>query len=204
MIINLRGTSGSGKTYAVRKLLVRHSPIIPITNEDGNIIANCIAYHMQPIYVIGDYTGAVCGGCDGIARKGGQNIVCSLVRYFSQFGHVIFEGLLISGLYARYAALNKELRDEYGEQYVWAFLDTPIERCIGRVLERRKERGEKKPFNDENTRNKHRSVLKCKDKALADGFDVRDIRHDLDVSEQLLDILLEDAFPFEVVNQNFR
>lgn len=106
MIINIRGTSGSGKTYTAENFMDYCGQVrTMVYNDDKKIVATLVHYDMVPVYFIGAYINA-CGGCDTIST---QDMACSLVRHFSQFGHVIFEGLLMSHLFARYAALWKEL-----------------------------------------------------------------------------------------------
>jgi adenylate kinase family enzyme len=141
MIINIRGTSGSGKTYVVRELM-QHIRVqtgcdwIELINEKGKVITHVTYFDWQPIHVLGNYSGSLCGGCDTISS---HNMLSSLVRHFSQFGHVIFEGMTISRSYARFAALDDYLTSS-GEKYIWAILDTPLELCLERVQQRRDER----------------------------------------------------------------
>ena len=91
MIINIRGTSGSGKTYTVRSFMNKYQPESVIMYDSKMVAAHCVYYNMIPVYVIGSYKN-VCGGCDAIPT---QDMACSLVRHFAQFGHVLFEGLLM-------------------------------------------------------------------------------------------------------------
>lgn len=201
MIINIRGTSGSGKTYVVRALMEKFGDNLLVHSdgeclERGKVVAHCSHYLMQPVYFIGDYSGAECGGCDTIPT---QNLVCSLVRHFSQFGHVVFEGLLISHLYARYASLGEELAD-VGEHIVFMYLDTPIELCLARVRERRARKGNTKPFNPANTIGKHESVHKCYVKMVEAGLDARWFHRYVDIME-LLD---EYPFSYSYKEQSFR
>lgn len=195
MIINIRGTSGSGKTYAVRRLVeelvrppVSHLRDVYWKTKTGHkIIAQVVHTDLIPIYVIGNYSANVCGGCDGITS---QNMVCSLVRHFSQFGHVIFEGLILSHLYARYVALDGELTG-VGERYVWAFLDTPLETCLERVQQRRDARGDDRPFNPDNTIGKYESIIKCRAKVEELGREVITLEYE-NTTAQLMQLLIDD------------
>ena len=75
------------------------------------------------------------------------------MRCYAPLGHVIFEGLLISHLFSRYAMLDRELFAQ-GIPFVWAFLDTPLEICLDRVRARREARGTETPLNVKNTTDK--------------------------------------------------
>jgi len=188
MIINLRGTSGSGKTYAVKEFLYKNAPYYHIMGAGSKKpVAHLVFMDMMPVYAIGSYEN-VCGGCDTVPT---QDMICGLVRHFSQFGHVLFEGLLMSHLWARYKALCEELTG-CGEKYVWLFLDTPIEICLDRVDLRRALRGVDKPLNPHNTISKHQSTWKVADKAKQAGFDVRWLKYDAKPEFVLADILRQD------------
>ena len=191
MVINLRGTSGSGKTHTARSFMEAHAPDIQIL-DSGKTVAHCVYWRMQPVYLIGSYKN-VCGGCDSITS---QDMVCSLVRHFSQFGHVIFEGLLMSHLYARYVDLYNELT-EHEEPFVFAFMDTPIETCIERIIQRRLAKGNMKELNTANTISKHESTQGVAKKFKQQGFDVRFINHKRDPVQQLVEILAEGSVSFE-------
>jgi len=168
--------------------------------RDDKVIAHCCHYMMQPVYTIGNYSGAACGGCDTVKT---QNLVCSLVRHFAQFGHVIFEGLIMSHLYARYVALSNELKD-CGEHMVFLYLDTPIELCLDRIKQRRLDVGNTKLLNPANTIGKHESIRKCYAKMEDAGMDVRWLHHDGNVMGQLLTLLDEWSFCNSYKNQSFR
>jgi ABC-type dipeptide/oligopeptide/nickel transport system ATPase component len=207
MIINIRGTSGSGKTYAVREVMrliakyYTNYDWLPVRGEyksKGKTVSKVVAqvshFRMQPVYVIGNYAANVCGGCDTITS---QDVVCSLVRHFSQFGHVIFEGLILSHLYARYVALDDELTSA-GERYVWAFLDTPLKLCLERVQQRRDARGDDRPFNPENTIGKFESIVKCRSKVEELGREVITVPHD-NPARTIMELFINDEqFDFGV------
>ena len=154
MIINIRGTSGSGKTYTTTSFMKSCGQDLEIQwKELGNyakpdaVAAHVVFYKLQPVYFIGSYRN-VCGGCDTIKT---QDLICSLVRHFAPLGHVVFEGLLASHLFARYAALYQEMRNIAKLPFVIAYMDTPLEICIERVKQRRLEKGNEKELDPSNT-----------------------------------------------------
>jgi hypothetical protein len=152
MIINPRGTSGSGKTTIVRgffdaatsKTSLGDNPKKP---EGYDLVIPGVHRH---VYIVGSYEN-VCGGCDGI---GTQDEVCERVRAYAEFGHVVFEGLLVSASFARYAELDCEMKEKHGQNTIWAFLDTPLDVCLERINSRRQARGQMEPVNPENSTSK--------------------------------------------------
>ena len=136
MVINVRGTSGSGKSTIVRGIMGKG--IVSFIGEgrkpDGYIVQ--IPERERHIYVVGPYVTA-CGGCDQIST---QDEICDRIRAYSTLGDVLVEGLLMSHSFARYAALDRELWYRDSTHCIWAFLDTPLELCLDRVRARREER----------------------------------------------------------------
>ena len=189
MIINIRGTSGSGKTHTVRSFLEKHSPDLVIPGIDGRTAAHVVNYNMVPVFILGSY-GNKCGGCDTIRT---QDQVCSYVRHFSQFGHVIFEGLLISHSFMRYYQLYKELHEEHGIPFVFARMDTPLETCIERVKQRRMEKGNMKPLNTKNTEGTYYSTITTAEKFSEVGVETRIINHKSDPLGWITSVLDEDS-----------
>ena len=70
----------------------------------------------------------------------GVYLIDAVIRSWAQLGNVIFEGLIVSGIHGRWLRISKEV-----SPIIWAFLDTPIDVCIARILER----NGGKPFNVE-------------------------------------------------------
>lgn len=139
LVITIRGTMGSGKSTIVKELLSSLSaqPILHGNRIRGHV---CLDVFGKPLHVLGPYNKAT-GGCDNI---GTQDEVCNLVRQWAGKGNLLFEGLLISGLFARYNALDDELAEHH---FIHGFLDTPLDKCIDRVLARRAAKGNTKPFD---------------------------------------------------------
>jgi len=107
----------------------------------------------------------------------------ALVRRWATIGHIIFEGLMISSVYARYLKLSKELGG-----MVWALLDTPVDVCIKRVLER----NGGKPINEDYVHSKWETTRKHYDWATAEGEKVVWIDHTR-AFEQVMEIIRQEV-----------
>lgn len=181
MILNIRGCSGSGKTWLMRRIMEGLGPPEPILDADGRPEGYLLRGNIR---VIGTYENQ-CGGCDAVkfnkdftrrlrlsakgqdetlasdllalglrqedvthildkAARGkgwaGVYLIDAVIRSWAQMGHVIFEGLIVSGIHDRWLRISKEV-----SPIIWAFLDTPIDVCVQRILER----NGGKPFNVE-------------------------------------------------------
>ena len=115
VVVNPRGTSGSGKTEFARRILADYGrggggDMEPI-HRDGR--ARPMGYRLRhplggrPLAVLGYYGAGACGGCDTIpARDGGLDEVFRLADALAAGGHdVLLEGLFLSGEYRRSAEL---------------------------------------------------------------------------------------------------
>ena len=162
MVINIRGTSGSGKTTVVRGIMAKGvvTPFGGTTKKPDFYSINLTPAIERPVIVVGSYEN-VCGGCDSIST---QDEICDRIRAGASMGHVLVEGLLMSHLFSRYAMLDRELAAQ-NIPFIWAFLDTPIDVCLARVVERREARGNFSPLNEKNTRDKWNDMHSVFDKA---------------------------------------
>lgn len=147
LVINLRGNSGSGKTYTTRRFMElcvpAHTPLN--TAFDGS--DQLLRFGMQSWAILGRYSNA-CGGCDTIKT---QQEVVDRIEFYTSFGYNVWaEGLIMSTIYGTVGAYS----EKFGDRWVFAYLDTPIEACIKRIRARRKEAGNTKPLNETNTRNR--------------------------------------------------
>ena len=127
MILNLRGGNGSGKTTIHHWLIDNHDaePMFdPNFFTEAEKKAN--AWKLPGgLYIIGKYT----GGGDSVLFES----LKSMVRGFSQEGHVFFENVLVSGSKHSWLNIRKEMSDQ---DWVWATLDTSPEICLERIYSR--------------------------------------------------------------------
>lgn len=149
-VINIRGTSGSGKSYIVKNILGKDPNWIKWV-EDGKILGyfnNVLGWS-----IIGSYEN-VCGGCDGIKT---QEETEQRIKICLSYGYnVIFEGLLISTLTSRWLRFAQEISPV--ANLLFCYLDTPIEECLSRVKARREAKGNTKPLNPDNTVNRVKAI----------------------------------------------
>lgn len=130
MIIQIRGTSGSGKSTVMRKVMaeiVKDSaqPWDPETIETRKMP---LYYNRNGVIVLGHYEIA-CGGCDTI---GSVPQIFAVIKTLPEFDYLLCEGLLLS------------------EDVKWTltvpdtrviFLTTDPEECLTRVKQRQQEKG---------------------------------------------------------------
>lgn len=155
MIVQIRGTSGSGKSTVVRKIMEACSEKLkikahpPFQHPKFEKRRQPIGYILNgnQIGIPGHYETA-CGGCDTLP---GQDIVFEQVRQSRGVcEHTIFEGLLASEEVRR----TVELHEEFPGELVVIQLDTDVEVCLEGIRQRRLDRGDERPLKEDNTRNR--------------------------------------------------
>lgn len=159
MILNIRGTHGSGKSWIVHQLLKQPH------EEIGGL-----GYWIPEwdCGIIGRYSN-VCGGCDQI--KSADEVVERVHKFADLFKHVVFEGILVSHTFKRYSDLATELKDK---DFWFLFLDTPLAKCISRVKDRRLAKGNEKPLDPKNIIHDWHCIFeKVKQKCLDQHHNVR-------------------------------
>lgn len=151
MIVNIRGTSGSGKTTVIKKLMEfgSYEPILQTVGQ--YIVPRPAGYRLQLvglhklIYVMGQYETPT-GGADNIGNL--HSVFRQVKQYHDAGHHVIFEGLLISRSKGRMI----DLHDKVGSENMFLLhLDTPLEQCLRSIQERRARRNNLKPVDPEQT-----------------------------------------------------
>ena len=196
--INIRGTGGSGKSYLVHKLLKAHKHKRIVRKFGNRFKPKIVAYYIPEfhLYVIGSYD-SQCGGCDKMqmiqknlqAIKGladvpsVQDLTVKTIERYAKKGNVLYEGLLISGIWGRY----KELHDRLSNS-IWIFLDTPLSVCLERTNKRRRLKGKTDPVNPKATTSKHRSCIRQQPMCKAAGMRYEVLNYKK-AYKQLLDII---------------
>lgn len=158
-VINIRGTSGSGKTTIVKKIMDQYTAVESVFREGRKrpLYYICRKLRHKDLAVLGAYEND-CGGCDTITET---DETFKLVGDLSAAGHdVLFEGLLLSGLVTRFVMLNSLV------PLKTVVLNTSLEDCLAAVNQRRLGKWERDPkgeppapVNPKNTVDKFRSVI---------------------------------------------
>lgn len=152
-LISLRGTHGSGKTFVMTNFLKAH-PKRPLYGQLGPRLPEAYELTIKgangPTFVIGPYLSA-CGGLDAVQPY--ENILKLLSKYEPK-GHLVFEGLMASGVYGRIG----EWMEPFKKRVHILFLDTPYEKCVERVEARRLQRGNRTELDPTNVKKKFLAV----------------------------------------------
>lgn len=164
MVINLRGTSGAGKSTIVRKLMGQYTDIQPKFHEGRKRPYGylCAAFGFRSLFVVGHYE-IPCGGCDtivagrDIGKDGGvMDTIYGMVREHHELGeNVIFEGLIVESDVKRMVALHTD-----GFPVNVIALDVPIETCLESVKLRRTARGDERELDPTNTVNRVPQIIR--------------------------------------------
>lgn len=162
MIIQVRGTSGSGKSTAVRAVMAavggwepvfapgRRRPLYYRSEAAGAAVA-----------VLGHYE-TPCGGCDTVGSAAAVYELVLGVRPL--VAAVLCEGLLLSEDVKWSSRLDG---------LVIYFLNTPPARCLDHVRARRRAAGDTRPLDPANTENRVRTIERARVRLAAAGVECR-------------------------------
>lgn len=170
-IINIRGTSGSGKSTVAREFLQRY-PNEPLLDAKNKVLGYRVDLSsegvQEPLYVVGRYT-SPCGGGDTLRDEADAVAKCAAAQHL---GHVLMERMLTSGSgpKGQFASAFAENPD-----IIYAVLDTPLEVCLERVVQRRAAEGNTKPFKPDNTVSKWYQTRRAAALLFDEGKDVRSL-----------------------------
>lgn len=178
IVLNIRGTNGSGKSTAVRLLMEKMGTRSPF-QLDGKEAGYRFATPAGKVFVMGKYTTA-CGGMDSsFSYKGAADDVVWLVHELSASGHVVAEGVIALGSYGfgRLTKLAADLEAQ-GHHMIFALMDTPLDVCITRCEARRAEKAaakgkDPKPLDPHNLESKWDATHKDHERLGAAGLDCR-------------------------------
>lgn len=174
MIVNIRGTSGSGKSFLVSKVMASYEVRIPIYSLRPGFLGirenrgrRPIGYLMREpapsLMVIGHYE-VPSGGCDTL-RKLSRDELFDLVRESAFSNHnVVFEGLLVSNEVGRTVVLAREF------PLTVLHIDIPTEECLAWINQRRRLKDPTvTDVNPDNTVAKWREIRRVMERLRAAG-----------------------------------
>lgn len=143
IVIKLGGCNGSGKTSVVRALLESTSFKFEVVDDQrksftygtGSLPKGLMEAGFSYATVLGSYVN-VCGGMDTIGDKDDRN---RLILANSQPNTLlVFEGLITGKTYGRIGEISEG--EGHKGRWIYAYMDTPYEECVRRVMLRRAER----------------------------------------------------------------
>lgn len=183
-ILRIAGTFGSGKTTAMRGFFEYPTETLMSNGKIAGYQVDASSVGItKPLFVVGKYDNT-CGGTDAIKT---QADIAERILKAHPFGHVLYEGALVSAS-GLGGAVTQAVHPTGCD--VYAFLDTPQDLCITRVIGRRAAAGNDKEFDPKNLIQKFDSVVACYKNLRAAGYDVRLIDHK-DPHPALLNIIRE-------------
>lgn len=173
MIIQIRGTSGSGKSTIVRRIMERY-PVREPWREGRR--KQPWGYHLRresgrELYVPGHYE-IECGGMDTLPRLS-EALPQVLTEHELGGRDVLMEGLLASEDVKQLTSLGWASSD-LSEKLVVIHLTTPIDECLAAIRERRARRGNSNPLSEKNTRARVATIERACARLRAAGVQVED------------------------------
>lgn len=150
-VIKLGGCNGSGKTSVAREVMkIVNAQPIPKRQRHNFAYRGFLEIPVVsiPVMVLGRYETA-CGGMDTISDK--EDRFQLLVNSCMPNTIVFMEGLITGKTFGRMGAWLAEQEAKGKCRAIWAFMDTPFNVCVDRVLMRRLAKGNDAPFDPERT-----------------------------------------------------
>ena len=164
LVINVRGTNGSGKTQLMYDFLHEFGST-PLKNKKGKVWAYRV--HFEPtFYILGRYE-KLDDGCDTIS---GMHEIADRIRKLAAMGDVLFEGIRVSMLSQAWVDLAKSMPQAH---FIFATLDTPWKRIVKQIRKRRKEEGFEGKYDVSNVAIRRKAVLAAHERLEKAGMDTR-------------------------------
>lgn len=162
-IVQLAGTSGSGKSTGLKWLFDRCEDKVFIEDAEGRGI-NATWLKSAGILVLGHYR-VDCGGCDMVTGNGGLARANETLRHLLQEPQyvgipIFFEGLLMASFVNVKRLVSIIQEEEPDAEYIIIHCSPPEETCIQRVYVR----NGGKPFNHDPLTGRYRSLQRGEDK----------------------------------------
>ena len=164
MIINIRGTSGSGKSTIVRKLIQSAGSSFAVYGMLGPARAEAyLTGYGDQTYILGPYE-IPTGGMDAVVGHGGIPACIELLDKYVDKGHLIFEGLIISSMWG---SIGSWL-ERHKSKVIIAPISASWEECQAGLVERQGARAK----GDKTQAIHFAGTKRVVERAAADGFRV--------------------------------
>lgn len=167
MIVQIRGTSGSGKSTVMKSVMSKagNSPWTPV-HVSGRKRPLYYVYRPLkglPIIVLGHYESA-CGGCDTIGSARSIYELVDEIRKQFETSSILMEGLLLS------EDVKWTSQPKYIQETSAVYLDTDVEVCLKQIKHRRESVGNQKELNPNNTVNRIKTIERSRVKLIEAGM----------------------------------
>lgn len=151
MIINISGTSGSGKSTIVREIMSlydrREALMAPPRKRP--VAYTCIRKEGKKLFIPGHYE-MNCGGCDTLANFFPDSMYDGIIGWIraahSKNADVMYEGLIMEHEVRRGIQMHKD-----GLPMILISIDISLEKCLEAVQKRREAKGNFKVLNPKHT-----------------------------------------------------
>ena len=138
-VITIAGSNGAGKTTVMRKVMERMDDDFKVKHT---LACGVLVNVFKRAVVIGSYD-KVCGGADTVKN---YSSVWEAVLECAQFNNVLYEGVLVSNVYAPAINLSNKLK-EIDSTFIPIGLNTEFDQCVANTNTRRATAG-KGPLED--------------------------------------------------------
>lgn len=192
MIINIRGTNGSGKTFLTRQLIGPEPAQLDLVNYQTPLKAGGFrekfveGWGGTDFLAIGSYKQG-CGGMDTIPNFQLQQQAVAVAATWVKNGkpitgehpeNIICEGVLASTVAGSWLEFFSRMQTE-GWPVIVAYLDTPLELCLERITARQiAAKGEAREIKVDLVKNKIKAIEATRDKFKDAGILTVTLRHE--------------------------
>lgn len=193
MIINIRGTNGSGKTHLARQLIGPNPNFLDLVNYQTQLKAGGFRQKFvegwggeSDFLAIGSYKQG-CGGMDTIPSFALQQQAVAVAETWIKNGkpitgdrprYIVAEGVLASTVAGSWLEFFSRLKAE-GHDILIAYLDTPLELCLERITARQiAAKGEAREIKTDQVAAKIKAINATRARFNDAGIPTWTLRHD--------------------------
>ena len=144
VIINIRGTSGSGKSHLARRVLHLYPSRLAnyVAGRNWPLSYVCTAPERRALFVLGNYEAEWGGGADTVSRELGFKELAEAAKIGC---NLFWEGVIFSDEVPKTIELSR-----IAETHIIQ-LNTPVEQCLADIRARRERAGNVKELSTKNT-----------------------------------------------------
>lgn len=156
LLVNIRGTNGSGKSTIPMSMLDDPKMYVVKKEYKGKDRGVCTVFPTYGWVALGTYT-TKCGGMDTFpdtefTKKAVRWVLKNLPEY-----NVMMEGILCSTVFSTYKELFEACQRRFGVKAIVLYLMPPLQVCLDRI----QKRNGGKPIKTEQVEGKYRGMERC-------------------------------------------